>query len=88
MKSLRKELRERERAAVTDILKRADVVFATLTGASEDGPLKYLENEHFDLVVIDECSQVNIHRLLIETSLRNLITHEVVLLIFIDDSWQ
>ncbi|XP_064637243.1 DNA-binding protein SMUBP-2-like isoform X2 [Lineus longissimus] len=57
MKHLRKELRERESAATKDILRRADVVLSTLTSATRDGPLKYLEDGHFDLVVIDECSQ-------------------------------
>lgn len=59
MKSLRREYREREKAAVTAILEKADVVMATLTGSSEDGPLKHLPKGHFDLVVIDECSQVS-----------------------------
>ena len=36
MKHLRKELRARETAASKTILKRADVVLATLTGASGD----------------------------------------------------
>jgi len=44
---------------VLDILTRAPVVLATLTTASRDGPLKLLKDtQHFDLVVIDECSQV------------------------------
>lgn len=30
---------------------------ATNTGASDDGPLKLLPNDYFDLVVIDECAQ-------------------------------
>ncbi|KAI5623998.1 DNA-binding protein SMUBP-2 [Silurus asotus] len=54
---LRKELRSREAMAITQILKRASVILATNTGASDDGPLKYLPSEHFDLVVIDECAQ-------------------------------
>jgi ATP-dependent RNA/DNA helicase IGHMBP2 len=58
LKSLRREYREREKAAVTSILEHADVVLCTLTGASNDGPLKHLSQSHFDLVVIDECSQV------------------------------
>ena len=58
MKSLRKELRQREEAATKGILKRAQVVLSTLTGLSEIGPLKVLDESHFDLVVIDECSQV------------------------------
>ena len=58
MKNLRRELRERESAATEAILKRAHVVLATLTSASDDGPLKHLPPDHFDLVVIDECSQV------------------------------
>ncbi|XP_043120975.1 DNA-binding protein SMUBP-2 isoform X2 [Puntigrus tetrazona] len=54
---LRRELRTREETAITQILKRADVILATNTGASDDGPLKHLPNDHFDLVVIDECAQ-------------------------------
>ncbi|XP_049637146.1 DNA-binding protein SMUBP-2 [Suncus etruscus] len=54
---LRRELREREEAAVLGSLKTADVVLATNTGASPDGPLKLLPEAHFDLVVIDECAQ-------------------------------
>ncbi|XP_068615340.1 DNA-binding protein SMUBP-2-like [Brachionichthys hirsutus] len=54
---LRKELKTREAAAITQILKRADVVLSTNTGACNDGPLKYLPAEHFGWVVIDECAQ-------------------------------
>ncbi|KAM6937427.1 DNA-binding protein SMUBP-2 [Xenentodon cancila] len=54
---LRKELKNRETAAITQILKRADVVLSTNTGACDDGPLKFLPAEHFDWVVIDECAQ-------------------------------
>ncbi|KAK2176747.1 hypothetical protein NP493_643g04012 [Ridgeia piscesae] len=57
MRALRKELRQREDAATRDLLKRADVVMATLTGASDEGPLKQLEEDHFDIVIVDECSQ-------------------------------
>ncbi|KAJ7344288.1 hypothetical protein JRQ81_000238 [Phrynocephalus forsythii] len=57
IKILRKELKEREEMAMTEILKHASVVLATNTGASSDGPLKLLPEDHFDLVVIDECSQ-------------------------------
>ena len=58
MKSLRKELIQREQTAIKQILKKADVVLATMTSASADGPLKLLDIKHFDLGVIDECSQV------------------------------
>ncbi|TNN86984.1 DNA-binding protein SMUBP-2 [Liparis tanakae] len=54
---LRKELKTREATAITQILKRADVVLSTNTGASGSGPLKFLPAEHFDWVVIDECAQ-------------------------------
>lgn len=57
IKDLRRELRSREETAISQILKRADVILATNTGASNDGPLKHLPNDHFDLVVIDECAQ-------------------------------
>ena len=63
MRTLRKELRQRENAATRDLLKRADVVMATLTGASDEGPLRQLEDDHFDLVIVDECSQVGIVQL-------------------------
>ncbi|KAM9854607.1 DNA-binding protein SMUBP-2 [Aulostomus maculatus] len=54
---LRKELKTREAVAITQILKGADVVLSTNTGACDDGPLKFLPAEHFDWVVIDECAQ-------------------------------
>ncbi|KYO41590.1 DNA-binding protein SMUBP-2 [Alligator mississippiensis] len=57
IKTLRKELKEREETAMTTVLTQADVVLATNTGASPDGPLKLLPENHFDLVVIDECAQ-------------------------------
>ncbi|XP_014796193.1 PREDICTED: DNA-binding protein SMUBP-2 [Calidris pugnax] len=38
-------------------LTHASVVLATNTGASSEGPLKLLPEEHFGLVVIDECAQ-------------------------------
>ncbi|XP_074854038.1 DNA-binding protein SMUBP-2 [Carettochelys insculpta] len=57
IKALRKELKEREEAAMIEILTQANVVLATNTGTSSDGPLKLLPENHFDLVVIDECAQ-------------------------------
>nr|XP_020475017.1 DNA-binding protein SMUBP-2 isoform X2 [Monopterus albus] len=54
---LRKELKTREATAITQILKSADVVLSTNTGACDGGPLKFLPAEHFDWVVIDECAQ-------------------------------
>ncbi|RXM31129.1 hypothetical protein EOD39_7248 [Acipenser ruthenus] len=57
IKILRRELRGREETAIMQILKRAEVVLATNTGASADGPLKLLPNDYFDIVVIDECAQ-------------------------------
>ncbi|NWU99721.1 SMBP2 protein, partial [Upupa epops] len=57
VKTLRRELKEREEAAMAAALSQASVVLATNTGASSDGPLKLLPETHFDLVVIDECAQ-------------------------------
>ncbi|KAM4618002.1 DNA-binding protein SMUBP-2 isoform 1-T2 [Discoglossus pictus] len=57
IKALRKELKEREEAAMVETLKNANVILATNTGASLDGPLKLLPDNYFDLVVIDECAQ-------------------------------
>ncbi|XP_045433467.1 DNA-binding protein SMUBP-2 isoform X2 [Pipistrellus kuhlii] len=54
---LRKELKAREEAAMLESLRAADVVLATNTGASPDGPLKLLPDGYFDVVVIDECAQ-------------------------------
>ena len=58
IKSLRRELRQRESSAVCDIIRRAAVVLSTLTTASDDGPLSALEQHQFDVIVVDECSQV------------------------------
>nr|DBA17390.1 TPA: hypothetical protein GDO54_002844 [Pyxicephalus adspersus] len=57
IKALRKELKEREEAAMIETLKAANVILSTNTGASPDGPLKLLPDNYFDLVVIDECAQ-------------------------------
>ncbi|XP_068963279.1 DNA-binding protein SMUBP-2-like, partial [Petaurus breviceps papuanus] len=57
LKLLRKELREREEAAMLGSLSWANVILATNTGASPDGPLKLLPDDYFDVVVIDECAQ-------------------------------
>ncbi|NXG59682.1 SMBP2 protein, partial [Hemiprocne comata] len=57
IKALRKELKEREEAAMAAALTHASVILSTNTGASSDGPLKLLPENHFDLVVIDECAQ-------------------------------
>ncbi|XP_066385310.1 uncharacterized protein [Miscanthus floridulus] len=53
LKTLAKEERKRQQLAVTDVLKNADVVLTTLTGASS----KKLYGITFDLVVIDEAAQ-------------------------------
>ncbi|XP_049748683.1 DNA-binding protein SMUBP-2 isoform X1 [Elephas maximus indicus] len=57
LKQLRKELKEREEAAMLQSLTSAHVVLATNAGASSDGPLKLLPESYFDVVVIDECAQ-------------------------------
>ncbi|KXG38085.1 DNA-binding protein SMUBP-2 isoform X3 [Sorghum bicolor] len=53
LRALAKEERKRQQLAVTDVLKNADVVLTTLTGASS----KKLNGITFDLVVIDEAAQ-------------------------------
>ncbi|GFQ97479.1 DNA-binding protein SMUBP-2 [Trichonephila clavata] len=40
-----------------DVISDCDIVFCTLTSASSQGPLKYVQNDHFDVCIIDECSQ-------------------------------
>ncbi|XP_076044984.1 DNA-binding protein SMUBP-2-like [Oratosquilla oratoria] len=57
LKHFRKELRERETKATKQILWSADVVLTTLTSCGGDGPLRLLPKEHFDVTIIDECSQ-------------------------------
>ena len=64
LKSLRSELRQRSDEAVRRVLKHSEVILSTLTSATDDGPLRILEDMHFDVVVIDECSQVGIQLLL------------------------
>ncbi|CAF0979126.1 unnamed protein product [Didymodactylos carnosus] len=54
---LRKDIREYEEKASRDALKSVNVVLCTLTSANDDGPLKLLPLDYFDVVVIDECSQ-------------------------------
>ena len=55
--SLRKELTQRQRKSVCDLLQHSQVVLCTNTGAA-DRALSCLPDEHaFDLVVIDEAAQ-------------------------------
>lgn len=53
VKALRKEYRKRESGVVLDVLKRAKVCLATCHGAGS----RILENERFDVVIIDEAAQ-------------------------------
>jgi DNA polymerase alpha-associated DNA helicase A len=53
LKILRKEYREREKKCVTDIVVGSKVVLATLHGAGG----WQLNNDHFDIVIVDEASQ-------------------------------
>ena len=57
IKTLRKELREREEKALKQVLQNAEVILSTNVSASDDGPLKHLPKDHFDLVIIDEAAQ-------------------------------
>jgi len=54
VKALRKEVRQREEKTVQDLLDASHVVLATCVGAANH---KLLQNQHFDLVVIDEAAQ-------------------------------
>ena len=58
MRTLRKELYERENRALKEVLNSCDIILATLTTTGNDGPLKHIKDfSHFDIVIIDECSQ-------------------------------
>lgn len=57
LKILRKELHQRESRALKEVLQGSDVVLSTLVTSSDAGPLKHLPDDHFQCVVIDECSQ-------------------------------
>ena len=57
MSELRKELYKRENKAMKEVLQGAECILATLTTSHEDGPLKHLKDDHFDIIIIDECSQ-------------------------------
>ncbi len=59
IKNLRKDIRTYEEKASREAMKSVNVILCTLTSATDDSPLKLLPPNHFDLVVIDECSQVN-----------------------------
>ncbi|XVE96005.1 hypothetical protein REPUB_Repub02eG0184400 [Reevesia pubescens] len=53
LRTLSKEERKRQQLAVTDVIKDADVILTTLTGAFS----RKLDNTTFDLVIIDEAAQ-------------------------------
>ena len=58
IRSLRKDIRVYEEKASREAMQSVNVILCTLTSATDDGPLRLLPPNHFDLVVIDECSQV------------------------------
>lgn len=53
LRALSKEERKRQQLAVSDVIKNADVVLTTLTGAFSHK----LDSTSFDLVIIDEAAQ-------------------------------
>lgn len=53
LKTLAKEERKRQQLAVKDVIKNADVILTTLTGAFSHK----LDTSVFDLVIIDEAAQ-------------------------------
>lgn len=53
LKSLSREERKRQQLAVADVIKNADVVLTTLTGALT----KKLDGLSFDVIIIDEAAQ-------------------------------
>ena len=53
LKRLRKEERQRQTAAIVEVMRRSNVVCSTLTNC----PSHHLRNEVFDVVVIDEAAQ-------------------------------
>lgn len=57
LRELRKELYQREEKAIKGVMESAECVLATLTSGHGDGPLKHLQADFFDVIIIDECSQ-------------------------------
>lgn len=55
LKDLRKEYRQRESKVVDDLLRGSQVVLATLHGSGG----YQLKNQKFDVVIVDEASQVS-----------------------------
>ncbi|CAG0882667.1 unnamed protein product [Cyprideis torosa] len=53
----RKECRKRERTVTKVILSRADIVLSTLGSAGDDGSLREVKPDHFDIAVVDEAAQ-------------------------------
>lgn len=53
LRTLSKEERKRQQLAVSDVIKDADVILTTLTGAFS----RKLDNTTFDLIIIDEAAQ-------------------------------
>lgn len=56
LKDLRKEYRQREARVIGDLLRSSEVVLATLHGSGG----YQLKDQHFDVVIVDEASQVSI----------------------------
>nr|CAG4712081.1 unnamed protein product [Naegleria fowleri] len=53
LRTLEKELKQKEKEAIHDVIRFSDVVLCTLTGADD----YYLRDKTFDLVIIDEAAQ-------------------------------
>lgn len=58
LRELRKELYKREVKSLKNVIENANCIFSTLnTGHVDNNALKHLKEGHFDLIIIDECSQ-------------------------------
>lgn len=60
LRDLMKDLKNREKSIVKNVLTSAKIIFSTLVSASREGPLKHIikDIDHKpDILIIDECSQ-------------------------------
>ncbi|XP_051156788.1 DNA-binding protein SMUBP-2-like [Leptopilina boulardi] len=57
IRELNKEYKKRSNKLNDDIIKKFQVILSTLNSSSSKGYLQHLENDHFDVLIVDEASQ-------------------------------